>query len=115
MGERKRWKMVLLLAGAAVGMAGFSSAAVGNEPAVDEVLLKIGGLSSEADEGPTGLGLIATDQGPALGYRMSEGMSFAFGYDFVTEESLQLEVAESGGLRQDYAGHEVMVRAHWSF
>jgi hypothetical protein len=122
MTERRRWRVVLLLAGAALGLAGFSTAAAGAEegsgagwqtwrsvPAdTQEVARETGG------EDPV-LGLIVSSGGPGLGYAVSKRVSVAIGYDYVTDETLGLELSDAGALDAAYASHEVMVRALWQF
>lgn len=123
MSERKRWRVALLFAGAVLGLAGFSSAAAGADgasavPGSDAWRPVVINVAERApfrtDDDPV-LGLIMTSGDRGVGYAVSTDVRFAIGYDYVTEESLDFEVAETGALSAGYAGHEVMVRALWQF
>lgn len=53
--------------------------------------------------------------GSSVAYAVSREVRLGLGYDFLTSEDLDFEVAETGSLDDDYASHRVMVRAHLKF
>jgi hypothetical protein len=67
------------------------------------------------DDAPDLLGMFERGSGSAFRLPVSARMSFGFGYEYLTEEDLAFEVAETGSMGSDYDSHRVMVRANWRF
>ena len=75
---------------------------------------RVGQAASVGARGPSSRMLLTSD-GSKLGYAVSREVRLGLGYDYVTGEDLDFEVAETGSLDDDYTSHRVMVRAHVQF
>lgn len=73
------------------------------------------GVRGTSDDRATDGVLVLFERGDGLDLPVNAQMSLGVNYEYLTEEDLLFEVAETGSLVSGYDDHRVMVRASWRF
>lgn len=109
--------LIVLVGGLTMAWSGaLQDAAAGPVPAVLSGPEKLAdGVAGSVSSGKRSLFGSFHGAGNGISLPVNARMSFSLGYQYLTEEDLVFEVAETGSLAAGYDSHRVMVRARWRF